>query len=187
MNKRILIAAAAAIGTTLALPAAPVAAQGASNCQSPYIEDCLPCEYDDSILAGSPECDPCLYPNSSTMDPSCYDDTTTTAPDETTTTVPEETTTTVPEETTTTVPEETTTTTVASTTTTTVADAESGSPTTTGVEQDDDAVRSAPVAAASPSAELPETGGNGTTAVIALGFLAAGAALVAASRRPQIS
>lgn len=197
MNKRILIAAAAAIGSTLALPASPVAAQDASSCQSPNVEDCMPCEWDDSILASSPDCfapceydpsipadssacDPCLYPDSSTIDPSCDDETTTTVPQETTTTS------TMPEQTTTTTQPETTTTVSDTTTSTTVA-AESGSPTTTTVQGDSDAVRSAPVAAASPTAQLPETGGNTSTAVIAFGLLAAGAALVAASRRPQTS
>lgn len=198
MNKRILIAAAAAIGSTLALPASPVAAQDVSSCESQNLDDCLPCEWDDSILAGSPDCfapceydpsipadssacDPCLYPDSSTIDPSCEDETTTTAPQETTTTS------TMPEQTTTTTQPETTTTLSDTTTSTTVA-AESGSPTTTAVQGDSDAVRSAPAAAAaSPTAELPETGGNTSTAVIAFGLLAVGAALVAASRRPQTS
>ncbi len=204
MNTRILIAAAAAIGSTLVLPASPVAAQDASNCQSPNAADCLPCEWDDSILAGSPDCyepceydpsiaadssscDPCLYPDSSTSDPSC-DETTTTVPQETTTTTSTTTSTTVPDETTTTTSTTSTTSTTLSdtTTSTTLARAESGTP-TTAVAGDADAVRSAPVVAATPTAQLPETGGNGTTAAIALVFLAAGAALVAASRRPQIS
>ena len=95
MNRRIFIAAAAVLGSTLALPASPAAAQDISSCESQYYDDCLPCEWDDSLFAGDPDCappceydpgipasspycDPCAYPDSSTIDPSCEEPTTTT-------------------------------------------------------------------------------------------------------------
>lgn len=179
MNRRILIAAVAVVGSTVALPQAASAADDPSMCD-PYTEDCTPCEYDGSILASSPACDPCNYPDSSTIDPSCEETTTTTVAPPTTTEPPVSTEPPATEPPATEPP--------ATEPTTIAPETEPEEPTTTAVDPDAGALPQAPTttAVAANTPQLPETGGNGATmSVIALGFLAAGAALVAASRRPQ--